>query len=74
MANLHNFPNEELSRKELIESKLNLLDEFCLLDEYRKQFKAILSKCPTELAMEIKLHDLLVGNISREDFLRKEGF
>ena len=74
MANLHNFPNEELSRKELIESKLNLLDEFCLLDEYRKQFTAIVSKCPTELAMEIKLHDLLVGDISREDFLRKEGF
>lgn len=73
MAYLHNEP-EEITRKELIKSKLDLLDDFCLLDGHRKQFKAILSKCPTERAMEIKLHDLLVGNISREDFLRKEGF
>ena len=73
MAYLHNTP-DEINRKEIIKSKLDLLKDFCLLGDSRKQFKAILSKCPTERAMEIKLHDLLVGNISREDFLRKEGF
>lgn len=58
----------------MVEKKISLLYDFRILkfhDSRANNVRAILCRCPNEYAMTRQLRDLLVGNITLDDWIKR---
>lgn len=66
--------------RELIDEKINLLYDFCILkykrgkeDTYENAVRKLLAECGTESRMQIVLHDVLLEKTTLTELLKKKG-
>ena len=68
--------------KEMIDEKVQILYDFCILvhygkndariDKREKRIRAMLAKCKTERQMTIVLHDVLMGRETINQLLKRK--
>ena len=66
----------EMSNRNPIDEKVSLLHDFCILRKGATKQEAairnILANCPSEIAMEQKLYNVLRGNETLKDLIKRE--
>ena len=70
------YMHNEMADRNIVDDKIELLKDFCILrkgaTKQEESVRIILSNCPNELAMERKLFNVLHGNESLKDLIKRE--
>jgi hypothetical protein len=68
---------DQESKQAIINEKIALLRDFCILGynatRQEESVRIILGNCASELQMEQKLHDVLVGKETLKAFIKRYG-
>lgn len=70
-----NAKNENCPIEEIVEKKISLLHDFCLIkgESQADDVRELLSSCGNEIQMDNILHDILVGKTTMESVLKYRG-